>query len=315
MIINRSPLGLLTVPNPGGSSFSPNKPAKSIDEMIDLLRNRGLIITDENTLRLALLNDNYYRLSGYFRVYQLDPEHGDNRFRKGTHASDFLVPYELDKGLRGIILDGMARLEVPLRSRFAYYAAQNGGAYTYLNSKSYVASKNNHGDSSRSTLLREINKWLHQSSEVCIRHYRSQDRMIPLWAAVETLPFGVISKMVSLYADTNTLRTFYRGLGLNASNRTNAQVIHSLVYLRNLCSHHSRLWNHEMVVSAPVLKRVKQRYPNFWFEDQSVGSILVTQMYLIDQIEESDNFSKRVQSYLDMNDKYAQGIRRPIHWD
>lgn len=46
---NRSPLGLLTVPNPGGSSFSPadgRKPAKTIDEMMDILRERGLIVTD-----------------------------------------------------------------------------------------------------------------------------------------------------------------------------------------------------------------------------------------------------------------------------
>ncbi|WP_238552279.1 Abi family protein [Bifidobacterium cuniculi] len=283
--------------------------------MVELLQERGLTITNEDALRSALLDNNYYRLSGYFRVYQIDPAHGDNRFHEGTKDTDFLLPYKLDRGLRSIIVDGMARLEVPLRSRFAYYAAQNGGAYTYLDAESYRDRRDKHGNPLRDGLLEEINKWLRRSSEVCIRHYRAQKRSIPLWAAVEALPFGVVSKMISLYADTTTLHSLYHDIELNAGNKANAQVIHSMVYLRNLCSHHSRLWNREMVVSTPVLKRIKQKYPDFRFEDQSVGSILVAQMYLVDQIEDDDGFSRTVRNYLDANPAYAEGIRRPIHWD
>lgn len=47
---NSSPLSLLTVLKPGGSScFSADsKPPKSVDDMIQLMKARELVVTDEN---------------------------------------------------------------------------------------------------------------------------------------------------------------------------------------------------------------------------------------------------------------------------
>ncbi|RIY22270.1 DNA-binding protein, partial [Bifidobacteriaceae bacterium VN002] len=75
---NSSPLSLLTVLKPGGSScFSADsKPPKSVDDMIQLMKTRELVVTDENNLKSMLYNCNYYRLSGYFRVFQIDPSSG-----------------------------------------------------------------------------------------------------------------------------------------------------------------------------------------------------------------------------------------------
>lgn len=66
---NSSSLSLLTVLKPGGSSHigTESKPAKTIDQMIALMSDRGLTITDETNLRRILFDCNYYRLSGYFR--------------------------------------------------------------------------------------------------------------------------------------------------------------------------------------------------------------------------------------------------------
>lgn len=314
---NRSPLGLLTVPNPGGSSFSPadgRKPAKTIDEMMDILRERGLIITDGQRLRTMLLDDNYYRLSGYFRAFQKDPAGGDDRFVPGTCDEDFLIPYSLDTRLRGLLLDGISRLEVTIRSRFAYYVAVHGGAYSYLEPGSYVEKKNRHGQMLRDGLVRDISWWLSQSSEVCIRHYRDQRRDIPIWAVVETLPFGVISKMISLYRDTAVLQELYKSLGLNAGNARNAQILHAIVYLRNLCSHHSRLWNREMVVSPTVTNRMKERFPDFRYKNKSVASIVVVVMFLMEAVTGDDSYTRRMTAFLEEDTAYAQGIRRPLIW-
>ncbi|TCF06101.1 Abi family protein [Bifidobacterium longum subsp. longum] len=49
MADNSSSLSLLTVLKPGGSSHigAESKPAKTIDQMIALMSERGLVITDE----------------------------------------------------------------------------------------------------------------------------------------------------------------------------------------------------------------------------------------------------------------------------
>ena len=65
MVDNSSSLSLLTVLKPGGSSHTGAevKPAKTIDQMIGLMKKRGLAVTDEPRLRRALFDCNYYRLS------------------------------------------------------------------------------------------------------------------------------------------------------------------------------------------------------------------------------------------------------------
>ena len=105
MADNSSSLSLLTVLKPGGSSHieAESKPAKTIDQMIALMSERGLVITDEAELRRVLFDCNYYRLSGYFRPFQVNPAAGDNRYRPGTRDVDFLVPYAMDEKLRNII--------------------------------------------------------------------------------------------------------------------------------------------------------------------------------------------------------------------
>lgn len=67
MADNSSSLSLLTVLKPGGSSHigAESKPAKTIDQMIALMSERGLVITDEAELRQVLFDCNYYRLSAY----------------------------------------------------------------------------------------------------------------------------------------------------------------------------------------------------------------------------------------------------------
>lgn len=156
MADNSSSLSLLTVLKPGGSSHigAESKPAKTIDQMIALMSERGLVITDEAELRQVLFDCNYYRLSGYFRSFQVNPAAGDNRYRPGTRDVDFLVPYAMDEKLRNIILKGTAKVELTLRSRIAYLLASDGNAYTYMDPESYQDVRSKRGELLRDNLLR-----------------------------------------------------------------------------------------------------------------------------------------------------------------
>lgn len=179
------------------------KQPKTIQEMMTLLvEERGLDITGFSEFSTVLLDCNYYRLSGYFRAFQIDPSHGNNRFRNGTHIKDFMIPYLMDEQLRLLILRGTSSLEQTLRAHFAYYLAQNEGAYSYTDLSSYKTIKYPDGTEAREVLIENIHKWLERSSEVCIRHYRNNNEPIPIWAAVEAMPFDTLSKMISLHTNT-----------------------------------------------------------------------------------------------------------------
>jgi abortive infection bacteriophage resistance protein len=78
------------------------KSAKTISEFIELLKSRNLILTDEHKAEHFLFQNNYYRLSGYWRKYQINPDNGDNNFKKDTIFEEILVIYELDTLLRNV---------------------------------------------------------------------------------------------------------------------------------------------------------------------------------------------------------------------
>ena len=88
-------------------------------------------------LEKALYDNNYFRLSGYFRVFQKNPTHSDNNFIDGTTANDFLIIYNLNSQLRSLILQGTALLEVTLRSHIAYELSCDGHTYDYADEKFY----------------------------------------------------------------------------------------------------------------------------------------------------------------------------------
>ena len=48
----------------------------SFDEQLELLTRRGMRIEDERSAVQVLSCVSYYRLSGYFRYWQKDPEYG-----------------------------------------------------------------------------------------------------------------------------------------------------------------------------------------------------------------------------------------------
>ena len=83
------------------------KPALPIDKQIELLVQRGLPIPlppdDDYEQRKAeyhaavrlLIDNNYYRLSGYWRYFQVRPGHGDNRFTAGGTVAQITATYGL----------------------------------------------------------------------------------------------------------------------------------------------------------------------------------------------------------------------------
>lgn len=291
------------------------KPPKTLDEMIELMESRGLVIDDRERMRQILFDSNYYRLSGYFRAFQNDPAHGDNDFLSGTTTADFLEPYRLDVELRSLILRGTGLVELTVRSRFAYLISVDGGAYSYMDAESYEPATNRKGVELRSSLVSNIRKWLDLSSEVCIRHYRAAGEPVPIWAAVETMPFDTVSRMLGLHSDTKALKGVYRSLGVRTNLRSASEIIHAMVYLRNLCSHHSRLWHREMVIVPPVTKDMRRRFPDFTYEGKSVAQSLIALMYLVDEINGGDAYSSSVISFLNRHAEYSAGLRRPLHWE
>jgi abortive infection bacteriophage resistance protein len=80
---------------------------KTIEEQVNLLQERGLIIDDKDSAERYLKNISYYHLSSYFKFFQ----NGDDSFLSGKSFEDVLNIYVFDQKLRLLLLDILERIE------------------------------------------------------------------------------------------------------------------------------------------------------------------------------------------------------------
>ena len=77
------------------------KTFKTLDEQIDILKNKGLVIDDIDQTKEILLRENYFFVSGYRHLFLRSPE--SKRFLEGTNFREMYALFNFDRQLRNII--------------------------------------------------------------------------------------------------------------------------------------------------------------------------------------------------------------------
>lgn len=252
-----------------------SKPWLSISEQLAKLKSRGMEVSDEAKALDYLERIGYYRLSGYwydFRVRggaycPLDSETGGkpkkvrterpvlDDFKPGTRFQDAVDLYVFDKKLRLLVLDALERIEVALRVDLSHRLGEKD-LFAYLKPElfhdSFAAKVN------PATGLTQHHEWLTKHAGLIVRsreafmtHNKDKYGLpVAIWVACEVWDFGCMSMLFSglQTADQDAIASSY---GVR-DGRVFASWLRSLNYLRNVCAHHSRLWNRN-IVEGPKL--------------------------------------------------------------
>lgn len=137
--------------------MSYDKPWKSYQEQLELLSNRGLIITDSNKALHYLERIGYYRLSGYWFPFRERSgiccplvaangkkfKKGDtdrlvlDNFKAGARFCDAVELYVFDKKLRLLVLDALERIEIGLRVDISHNLGKKD-AFAHLKARVFV---------------------------------------------------------------------------------------------------------------------------------------------------------------------------------
>lgn len=225
---------------------------KSWEDQVALLKGRHLALDEGEALGL-LRTASYYRLSGYARYFQQGAELGGNDFVAGSTLADIKMIHELDGRLRTMLASRLGRVEVMLRSQYAYAVGATKGPYGDYLDDAYFGG----GDAGADVVdacLRDLDR----SKEPFVRHFCREgddDRYgdMPVWAAAEVLSFA---------------------------------------YLRNRCAHHARLWNHSVIDAGAtpnnVRKKTKRRFGNF--DGRSVMDVLASLADVLERCGLEDDF-------------------------
>ena len=97
--------------------------AITIDEQIELLRSRGMVIRDVEKAKEVLFDIGYFRLGFYwFPFEQTYPEKHNrtHQFKDSTNFDDAVKLYYFDFKLRSVLLKTISRIEVAFRTKIIY---------------------------------------------------------------------------------------------------------------------------------------------------------------------------------------------------
>lgn len=161
-----------------------NKPPLTHTQQLDQLIRRGLACGDRAEALHALEQLNYYRLGAYWLPFESD--HATHAFRPGAGFPEVLDLYVFDRELRLLVMDAIERVEVSVRTGWAYALAHRHGPHAHLDAQLFKSPASNWDYAQQ---RRKLEDEADRSHEVFVRHhYRKYDEPLPpLWAVVEIM--------------------------------------------------------------------------------------------------------------------------------
>jgi len=223
----------------------PIKPFKSYQDQISLLETRGLNVPDYHLASDFLKHHNYYRVSAYRFPFQSAPD----QFTAGTTFEDLCTLYRFDSGLRLLVGEACKALEISVRARWAHILGEKHGELAYED-PTFFRNAQLHTQQ-----LASIDREIDRSHEVFIQHFQNTHNMPrpPIWAVCEVMSFGLLSRFYANIRQSSTRKKISKTYELSVSG-LESLLLHAS-YLRNLCAHHSRLWNRAFTITVSLPNR------------------------------------------------------------
>ena len=267
------------------------KQPKTAEQCCSILIERGLIINNSERAIKYLKNVGYFRLTGY--MFHLQSNDGKHTFKEGTKFEDIIALYQFDKKLRGIISEYLERIEICLRAKLTDKYSVQYGFFWYNNEDLF--DDENIFDS----INLEIKEAFNDPKEYFLKSFKSKyewEGIPPSNMALEILSLGKLARLYKALKNKDGKLEIANEFNLPSTTITSWYIY--LANIRNICAHHSRLWNKKVTVDRPVLpSREKYRFKGENFENTNTtlyGIISIIDRLLI-TFNPHNNFTKKIE--------------------
>jgi abortive infection bacteriophage resistance protein len=243
------------------SPTSYDKPFLSIEEQLELLAQRGMHIPDRDEATHYLRHEGYYRLSTYFIPFRQRSPKGESldNFYEGTSFSDVVKIYDFDKQLRLYMLPALRAIEISVRVAVAHHLGRKNifahETPACLNNLFVTRESTRRGKTWHQVWLDKYHALLaRDDQERIVRQFIAKyGQKIPIWVAIEIWDFGLLSRFFAgmKFPDQQTVSRTY---GVDDPNLF-ASWLRNFNAVRNVCAHHSRLWNRNIVDQPRLISK------------------------------------------------------------
>ncbi len=280
-------------------------------QILQMLKERGLIVRDEVEALRQLKIISYFRLANYMRPMEADKT--THIFKPGSFFENAVDLYYFDKQLRVLLFTAVQSVEIALRSKVIHHLSMKYGAFWFMD---------NHL-SDNQTLFNEnlshINKELKRSREDFISEHFAKytsPQFPPVWKTLEVVSFGTLSKLFENFGDKHVKKVIAREFYL-PQHLYLESWIKCIAVLRNCIAHHSRIWNRKF----PLKPQMPLKLNGMWIDCSNIERAkLYAQLcclaYLQNQIHPDNDFKQQLKSLLQAHpnvDVAAMGF--PAGWE
>lgn len=214
-------------------------------------------------------------------------------FKPGSTFETAYNIYKFDSELRKLIIAEIEKIEIAVRTQTAYILSSQHDAYWFEDS-SLFSNPVRHAK-----LLSKIDEEYSRSDEEFIKAFKSKysNHFPPSWITMEITSFGTLSILYENLLPGKIKRSIAAYFGL--ADKVFASWLHSVVYVRNICAHHSRLWNKTLSI-RPLMPRSPR---NTFIKLPANGTpqvyfILSMIIYLLNTINPNHTFVSRFKALL-----------------
>ncbi len=214
---------------------------KTIDEQIEILKGKGLIICDVDYAKEVLLRENYFFIMGYRHVFL--KKDSSRKFIDGTTFEEVYSLFVFDRMFRNIIFKNILIVENNYKSILSYTLSKSYG----YKEKDYLNVSNFDDDKEKirqiNDLIRKIKRQFRVNGKQhgATSHYMDNYGYIPLWIGIKVISFGLMSEMYSIlkYGDKQSVANIYKVLPEELET-----YLPILANYRNLCAHEDIVFDH-----------------------------------------------------------------------
>lgn len=225
-----------------------NKIFKNLDQQLEILKSRNLIINDEEKAKDILLRENYFFINGYRHMFLEDEK--NRNFIEGTTFEELYATFIFDRNIRNIMFKNLLIIENNIKSIISYQLSKKYG----FKEKDYLDPKNFTQDSLKVRQVHDIlNKMKRQirvngKQHTATFHYLSNYGYIPMWILVKVLSFGIIAELYNILKveDQVAISDIY-----SLDSDTLSIYLYLLANFRNLCAHEDILYDHRTQKEIP----------------------------------------------------------------
>ena len=210
------------------------KEFKTLNEQVDILKEKGLIIENPEYTKEVLFRENYFFINGYRHLFM--KSNVDRRYIDGTTFEEIYSLFLFDRTFRNILFKNILIIENNIKSIISYQLSLKYG----YREKDYLTPKNFTTNREKSKQVTDILKKMKRqisfnaSQHSATSHYVNNYGYIPLWVLVKVLSFGIVGELYSILKkeDQMNIAEIYN---LDVDTLSNYLTI--LSNYRNLCAH------------------------------------------------------------------------------